>query len=136
MAERVAGDGTLVVVEGTKQYLAAVTAARRLDLAVVGVAGCWGWMSDGNPISDLGEISWARPVVVIFDADVASNPEVHEAARRFGEELTMRGAKTVRFARLPDGGTSGLDDVLVSRAGRGSTATVFDGIVRAAGKLP
>jgi putative DNA primase/helicase len=126
----------LIVVEGTKQYLAAVTAAIDLEVAVVGIAGCYGWMSDGAPIADLAAIDWVRDIVILFDADLATNPNVHEAARKLADELSVRGAKSVRFARLPDGGTSGLDDVLASRAGVNGTSTVLAGIIRAAGKLP
>jgi putative DNA primase/helicase len=115
MVERVAADGPLVVVEGTKQHLAAVTAALdQDDVAVVGIAGCYGWVSGGRPLADLGALPWTRPVVIVFDADVATNTAVHAAARKLSDELTMRGAASVKFARLPDGGNAGLDDVLAS----------------------
>ncbi|CAN5734511.1 hypothetical protein BH24DEI2_BH24DEI2_19660 [soil metagenome] len=137
MSERVGGTCPLVVVEGTKQHLAAVTAALGLDdVAVVGVAGCYGWMTDGQPIADLSAVRWSRPVIVVFDADVATNPNVHAAATRLADELVMRGATSVKFARLPDGGNAGLDDVLAGRAGPDGTASVLAGIIRAAGKLP
>jgi len=39
----------LVVVEGTKQYLAAVSALGADDaVAIVGMSGCWGWSHDGQ----------------------------------------------------------------------------------------
>lgn len=138
MVDRVvAGADLLVMVEGTKQYLAAVSAALNLEgVAVVGIAGCYGWMSEGAPLEDLASIPWTRDVVVMFDADVATNNNVHEAAKRLADELTVRGATSVKFARLPDGGTAGLDDVLASRAGPDGTAPVFTGLLRTAGKLP
>jgi len=37
----------LVIVEGTKQHLAAVSVALELDHAIVGIAGCWGWSAEG-----------------------------------------------------------------------------------------
>lgn len=37
----------LVIVEGTKQHLAAVSVALELDHAIVGIAGCWGWSQKG-----------------------------------------------------------------------------------------
>lgn len=137
MAGRVETSSLLVVVEGTKQHLAAVTAALDLDdVAVVGIGGCFGWMSGGAPIADLSAVRWARPVVVVFDADVATNRAVHDAARLLADELVVRGAISVKFAKLPDRGSAGLDDVLASRAGVDGTSVVFNGLLRAAGKLP
>ena len=46
--DRVGNVKTVVFVEGTKQYLAAVSAAAD-DVLVVGLAGCWGWSHDGMP---------------------------------------------------------------------------------------
>lgn len=126
----------IVVVEGTKQTLAAVTAAVALDVAIVGVAGCYGWMSDGQPVDDLGRIPWTdRDVVVIYDADIRTNRDVHDAAGRLADDLELRGAKEVRFAHLPGSGSDGLDDVLVSRAVDGSTTAPFRRLLTRAGKL-
>lgn len=139
---RLATAKTIVIVEGTKQTLAAVTAAQGdPDVAVVGVAGCWGWRTDHRPVEDLAVIGVAgRDVVVIFDADIATNHQVHAAAVAFGKELKIRGARSVKWARLPaDGGDkTGLDDLLAARRGPdGATADVFKGVLRIAdGRLP
>jgi putative DNA primase/helicase len=137
MADRLSSAGRIVVVEGTKQHLAAVTAAADLDVAVVGMAGCYGWSSGGEPSPDLALIPWSgREVVVVFDADLATNIDVYTAASRLADELDLRGAGSVKFVSLPGGGKSGLDDVLASRAGDGPTSVVFARLVDKAGKLP
>jgi hypothetical protein len=134
--DRLATARLLVLVEGTKQTLAAVPAAGS-DVAVIGIAGCYGWSSDGAPIADIALIQWERrEVVAVFDADVATNPDVHEAAQRLAQELDLRGAERVRFAELPGGGKQGLDDVLASRRVNGSAAGPFAKLLEGAGRLP
>jgi putative DNA primase/helicase len=135
-ADRLASARLLVLVEGTKQTLAAVSAAGS-DVAVIGIAGCYGWSSDGAPIPDIGRVPWERrEVVAVFDADVATNPDVHEAARRLAQELELRGAERVRFAELPGGGKQGLDDVLAGRRVNGSASMTFAKLLDGAGRLP
>lgn len=137
MVDRLASTCPVVVVEGTKQYLAAVTAAIGTEHAVVGISGCWGWSSGGAPIADMAAISWVgRDVVIIFDADVATNCSVHQAAGRLADELELRGAASVKHAALPGGDNQGLDDVLAGRAVDGSTTVVFERLVAKAGRLP
>ncbi len=137
MVGRLTSAGRIVIVEGTKQHLAAVTAAADLDVAVVGIAGCYGWSSGGEPSPDLALVPWSgRDVVVIFDADLATNIDVHTAAVRLGDELELRGADAVKFVSLPGVDKSGLDDVLASRAGDGPTSVVFARLIDKAGKLP
>lgn len=106
---------SLVVVEGTKQYLAAVSAQGADDaLAIVGMAGCWGWSHDGQlnpswldiPLND-------RSVCLLLDADRTTNRQVYDAAAELTTQLvTVRGVAEVRYASLPTSGTRGLDDVL------------------------
>jgi len=105
----------LVVVEGTKQYLAAVSALGADDaVAIVGMSGCWGWSHDGQlnpswldiPLND-------RSVCLVLDADRITNRKVYDAAAALTAQLiTVRGVAEVRYASLPTSGTSGLDDVL------------------------
>jgi P4 family phage/plasmid primase-like protien len=108
----------LLIVEGTKQHLAAAsTALTETDpakrLAVVGIGGCWGWRQDDKPLDDFLDIPMeGREVVVVFDADISTNHDVHNAAEAFGEYLSIEaGAKEVRYAKLP-GRKDGLDDIL------------------------
>jgi putative DNA primase/helicase len=126
----------VVIVEGTKQYLAAVSAAQGIESAVIiGMAGCYGWRANGAPSPDLALIPWCgRDVVVVLDADLATNAKVWDAGKGLGDELQLRGAKSVKFAQLPDGGKSGLDDVLARRGP--DTATVFTALISRAGPLP
>lgn len=102
----------LVIVEGTKQHLAAVSALRHERYACVGMFGCWGWSRDGKPIADLRSIPLhRRHVYLVLDADRATNPDVYQAAVSLSEFLVFAGAE-VRFADVPGAGTSGLDDML------------------------
>lgn len=104
----------VLIVEGTKQCLAAASYAPP-GVAVYGIAGCRMWQSDGIPIPDLGVVD-GRDVVIILDADAASNAEVYSAGMDLAEALAIEGAASVRFGRLPATGKAGLDDVLASRA--------------------
>lgn len=103
----------VVIVEGTKQCLAAATYAPE-GVAVYGIAGCRSWQIDGQPIPDLYVVD-GKDVVVILDADAAENPQVYDAGLALADALMMEGANKVSFGRLPAGGTSGLDDVLGGR---------------------
>lgn len=118
MAERVHNVGTpLVVIEGTKQYLAGVSALANGALAAVGMSGCYGWSQDGAPITDLRAIPWSdRTVFLCFDADVAHNRDVWEAAERLMGWLKTAGAGEVKLVDLPGGSNTGLDDVLAQVA--------------------
>lgn len=104
----------VLIVEGTKQCLAAASYAPP-GVAVYGIAGCRMWQSDGIPIPDLGVVD-GRDVVIILDADAASNADVYHAGIGLAEALAVEGATSVKFARLPAAGKAGLDDVLAGRA--------------------
>ena len=103
----------ILIVEGTKQCLAAASYAPP-EIGVYGIAGCRSWQIDNNPIADL-IVADSREVVVILDADAAENPQVYEAGVKMAEALEMEGATKVTFGRLPGSGKSGLDDVLGGR---------------------
>jgi hypothetical protein len=109
----VPGAERIVIVEGTKQCLAAGSYAPP-GVGVYGIAGCRMWQTEGQPIADL-MVADGREVVVILDADAAENPQVYEAGLGLAEALAMEGATKVTFGRLPGGGKSGLDDVLGGR---------------------
>lgn len=118
----------IVIVEGTKQCLAAASYAPP-GVAVYGIAGCRMWQIDGAPIPDLA-VADGREVVVILDADAASNADVYAAGIGLAEALAMEGATKVTFGRLPATGKSGLDDVLASRAAErraGYLARIIEG---------
>ncbi len=105
----------LVFVEGTKQYLAAVSALLGDDsVAAIGMSGCWGWSHDKKLTPGLLDIPLeGRVVYLLLDADRTTNPHVFDAAAALAAQLTtVRGVAAVRYASLPTQGTSGLDDAL------------------------
>ena len=106
----------LVIVEGTKQHLAAASALADSSnpFAVVGISGCHGWVKDGSPIPCLHQIPLeGRQIYLAFDADVKSNRRVHEAATGLAEVLTTEFlAGQVLFILSTRKGKEGLDDIL------------------------
>lgn len=82
-------------------------------LLAVNVNGCYGFMRDHRPIDDLDDIAVAgKRFVIVFDSDIRTNSQVHNAARRLGRALERRGGK-VDVAILPDrpgGDKCGVDD--------------------------
>lgn len=110
----VPGSTRVVIVEGTKQCLAAASYAPA-GVSVYGIAGCRSWQINGRPIPDL-EVVDGCEVVVILDADAATNPQVFQAGLELAQALDSEGATKVLFTRLPGGDDkAGLDDVLASR---------------------
>lgn len=130
----VEGATTALIVEGTKQSLAAASYAPA-DMSVYAVAGCSNWSTDGNPISDL-MVFEDMNVVVIFDADFATKTNVWEAAERLGRALKQDGAVTVKYAALVAGANTGLDDLLGQRPEEKREAFVKRLIDNASAKLP
>ena len=107
----------ILLVEGTKQHLAAASYAPD-GFGVFGIAGCWGWSK-----VDLSFLE-GRDVVVIFDADVATNRGVYDAARKLVSALETDGVASVKFVTLPTGGKDGLDDLLGRRPHEKRAATL------------
>jgi hypothetical protein len=130
-ARALIGDVTVPVpiVEAEKSALAltalGVRAGRRL--LAVATGGCWGWRGKTGiepgpngereqargPLPDLDRITWrGRKALIIFDADVASNPKVAAAREALAKELHHRGAR-VHLVDLQEGGlTCGPDDYI------------------------
>jgi hypothetical protein len=105
---------TVLIVEGTKQCLAAASYAPE-GVAVYGIGGCRMWQSDGLPIKDLA-LAEDRAAVILLDADAAGNPDVYDAGIKLGAALKDEGATSVKYARINGGGEKdGLDDVLGAR---------------------
>ena len=105
----------VLVVEGTKQALAAATHAER-DILVVGIQGCNGWMFKGVPLPDLALLMSrdGAEVTIAFDADVKKNRNVFDAAKSLGEHMDILGAMSVKFLSIPVIGKAGLDDYLAA----------------------
>lgn len=106
----------LIIVEGTKQTLAAVSAVvGARDFAVVGMPGCYGWSQHRRQIPDLkalASVLRGRDVILSFDADWKTNRDVWEAAEGLTGLLKLHGAASIRYTSVPGGGTRGLDDAL------------------------
>jgi hypothetical protein len=104
----------VLIVEGTKQSLAATATAPKGAL-VVGITGCWNWKSttsDTGVVEGLDEIVDGKAVFVCFDADIRTNGSVHSAASSLDKTLRLLGANVVKWVILPDGDKTGLDDRL------------------------
>jgi hypothetical protein len=124
----------LIVVEGTRQYLAAVSAAGPGQY-VVGICGCHGWMADGVPLPDWAALpAGGHRVVVIFDADLSANRSVWNAADALGRHLEVLGASEVAYVRLAAGRKAGLDDYLAVVPVE-QRHEVFARLVESAGKI-
>ena len=107
----------LFVTEGEKKCLRAV----QDGLLCLALSGVWSWRQKGpdglsRPIPDLDLIPWTgRAVYIVFDSDLATNPDVQAAEGALAHELARRGA-TVHAIRLPPGpgdAKVGLDDYLL-----------------------
>lgn len=94
----------ILLVEGTKQALAAVSYASD-TFTVMGMAGCWGWSK-----CKLSRFK-GRDVYLCLDADAASNLDVFEAGEKLGEKMKRYGTP-LRYLRIPGSGSQGLDDYL------------------------
>jgi len=136
----------LLITEGEKKALAAT----QFGFPCLGLVGVYGWQRkrDRDPegrstgprelIPDLAAVAWAgRRVVIVYDSDAATNPNVRWAEWHLAEALAARGA-VVAVARLPqepDGAKNGLDDFLV-RHGPEALRAVLDAATPAARPEP
>jgi Domain of unknown function (DUF3854) len=103
--------------EGARKVDAAVTAG----LCCVGVAGVYGWRGTdrdtGGKIAlpDFESIALNdREVVIAFDSDVMTKPEVRKALSRFRTFLESRGARMLVCVFPGEDGKVGLDDYLAA----------------------
>ena len=100
--------GPVLVVEGTKQTLAAASWAPD-EYAVIGLSGCTVWHKHDWDFCE------GRDVLICFDGDAATNRNVYDQAAKFGAELKAEGAASVKFMQVPltaDNAKAGLDDFL------------------------
>lgn len=121
----------LWITEGAKKVDAGLT----MDLgAVIGLQGVYGWRGTNEAGGKTALADWEaialndRPVILAFDSDCMTKPEVRGALDRLAAFLQSRGAD-LRYLILPpleDGAKCGLDDFLA----RGNSAeTLRDHIV-------
>ena len=119
---------TILLVEGTKQSLAAHTWAPP-EYAVYGMVGC-----EGAARIKLGRFK-GRKLVIINDADAASNANVYNAGLILLKRLDFY-TKDVRFTHLPARGTTGLDDVLAKEFEPDERAEFISHLIAGAGGKP
>lgn len=104
-------------------------AAERPRWLSIGIGGVWNWRGivgreptpDGShapvkgPSKDLDLIAWrGRRVVIVFDVNVRSNPQVQSARWELTRELRRRGARIFWFdwpRGVPEG-INGIDDLI------------------------
>lgn len=105
----------VLIVEGTKQCLAVARYAPE-KYSVYGIAGCTSWSENGQATPALKLVD-TRDVVVMFDADRLTNPDVWDAAKALEAALISEGALEVKFADVPGSGSQGvgIDDLLGTR---------------------
>lgn len=112
-ARRVEDATTLLIVEGTKQALAAAGYAPE-HTDVVGMVGCRGWYRDHVPTPELA-VCEDRHVVIVLDADASTNLDVYTAGVDLAAACAAEGARSTKFVRLVGGRKAGLDDVLAKQ---------------------
>ncbi|WP_100514868.1 phage/plasmid primase, P4 family [Mycobacteroides abscessus] len=107
----------LLLVEGTKQSLAAGSALRDQDVAVAGMPGCHGFRQNKVVSPDLVALGKGKSeIIVVLDGDTRTNRAVYDAGIALKKTLARRN-RTVRFVQLPEVGEdehTGLDDYLAT----------------------
>lgn len=110
---RAVGEDTrrILVVEGTKQALAVVSATDE-ETAVYCIPGIQSWMGGEDGPGAALQVVGGYDVYICPDADAASNRAVYDAAEKLGQTLQAWGARSVSFMTVPGFGKQGVDDVL------------------------
>lgn len=128
---------TLIITEGEKKTLALCElawhalgdAAERPRWLPIGVAGVWNWRGrvgiepgpngERRPVKgtipDFDRVAWkGRRVVIVFDQNVRSNPQVQAARWELTRELRRRGARVLWFDWPPNvpAEVNGIDDLI------------------------
>ncbi|MCQ9352232.1 hypothetical protein NQ015_10840 [Corynebacterium sp. 153RC1] len=102
----------VLIVEGTKQPLA-VQSVLPEEWALYSFSGIHTWKTLHNGAYNPAFFGFSgHKVVIIPDADAATNPYVFDGATELGEYCVQVGAKEVAFVSVPGGGTTGMDDYL------------------------
>jgi len=105
----------LWITEGVKK----ADALTSRGLCVVALSGVYNWRSQHGTLGDWEDVTLkGREVVVCFDSDARTNPNVARAMIRLGRWLQSKGAKPVRYLITPaevDGQpVKGADDFLAA----------------------
>jgi putative DNA primase/helicase len=107
-------EAELLFTEGEKKSLCVT----QYGFACIGLVGVYGWKESRREalLPAMAHIIWkGRSVTIVFDSDIATNPQVKDAAMRLAAHLEKRGAK-VKIAYLPAAGDDkvGADDFLIA----------------------
>ncbi|WP_100482260.1 phage/plasmid primase, P4 family [Mycobacteroides abscessus] len=108
---------TVIIAEGTKQARALASALRHdPSYVIVCITGCANWSRGANlHPAIVTAIKDAQTIVVIPDADAATNPNVAKAIWELRDALYRRKQHkngSILFVRLPGAGKEGIDDLL------------------------
>lgn len=114
-------DVDLWITEGTRK----ADAATVLGLACISLSGVWNWRGTNDKGGKTALPDWqdvalnGRRVVLAFDSDVSTKPQVGRALDALAGYLQSKGAR-VAVCRLPDAGDgkTGLDDYIAAGHGR------------------
>jgi hypothetical protein len=111
------GDGDLWVTEGCKK----VDSLTSRGLPTVGIIGVWNFAEPGSkgetPLSCWDHVRLCgRRVIIVYDADARTNPNVQEALRRFVAMFERLGANVlvVYLPAVGGDGKAGVDDYLAA----------------------
>src|SRR5215211_8589972 len=111
------GDGDLWLTEGPKK----VDALTSRGLPTVGIIGVWNFAQPGSrsriPLSCWNHVRLrGRRIIIVYDADARTNPDVQEALRRLVAMLEGLGAEglVVYLPAVNGDGKAGVDDYLAA----------------------
>lgn len=108
-------------------------------LAAVTLSGVWNWRNQAGSLGDWEDVPLkGRTVVVCFDSDAATNPQVRNAMIRLVGWLRSRGAAPVHYLAVPPDvngvPVKGVDDYLAAGGtGEGLRAAMTERAPRAEG---
>lgn len=101
----------IVITEGEFKALACCLQG----ICCIGLGGVWSFRENGELLAELELVEWrGRTVIICYDSDADTNPQVRTAELALAAELQRRGAD-VRVARLQpaaDGSKQGADDYI------------------------
>jgi putative DNA primase/helicase len=120
-AQPLATDESLWIVEGVKK----ADSLRSRGVYAISILGVWGALGK-QARKDLSTIDWTdREIIVCFDSDIASNPNVQKAETATTKLFRELGAsvQVVRLPESPDGAKTGVDDFF---AGGGTLEQLYD----------
>lgn len=119
----------IVITEGEAK---AITASLS-GYTCLALGGVYNFANRGGLVKVLADAAWeGREVVIVYDSDAATNPDVLAAEARLVEELGVIRRAVVKVVRLPDEGDKkvGLDDFIHAHG-----AVEFDKLIDQAEQL-